>query len=256
MADSDPTHRPAPDAELEPLAYSLSATFHPPINLGNKGGYKFAAEISEYLEARTVNLEPNQWILSQPLGAKAGGMVQVTIQPSAILFEITSPSHRLDWIANRCLMVLQVFSETFKPKLLLLSNARVAGTMQIHGDAREFLVKHVSSLDPKRFTMLKRPIHLFGIRVFCPPYEKVIPTKGKKKKKEMVPWQVDVRAESLLEDPSKLFLQAEAQWPTPASWNEPKIGEVVSHLSIVAEYLAKDVMEFLQNPATEEEEHA
>jgi hypothetical protein len=242
------SHRPATGAELEPRGYALGANFHPAISL-SKGGYNFAAAISEYLEARSVTLEPNQWTFSQPLGAAAGGLIQLVITPVAIQFDVSFPTHRMDWIANRCQMVLQVFGETFKPKLVLSSIAKVIGTIQIDGDAREFLVRHVSSLDPQRFTILKRPIHAFGIRVFCPPYEKVI-KKGKKETKEIIPWHVDIKAESLMDDPTKLYLEADAQWPATAPWGEPKIQEIVGHLKLVGDYLGKDVIEFLQNPAT------
>jgi len=243
----EPTHRPADGAELEPRAYVLAATFHPAINL-SKGGYAFAAAIAEYFEARTVTLESNQWLLSQPLGASTDGMLQLLITPNTIQFDAALPTYRMDWIANRCQMVLQVFGDMFKPSLVLTSAAKVVGTMQIDGDAREFLVKHVTSLNPQRFTMLKRPIHAFGIRVFCPPYEKVTKRKGKRDSKETVPWHVDVKAESLLDDPTKLYLEADAGWAgsTPNPWNEPTIKEIVGHLKLVGDYLSKDVMEFLQ----------
>jgi len=243
-----PTNRPAADSELVPRGYALGAAFFPQISL-SKGGYNFASAISEYLEARTVTLDLNSWVFAQPLGAAAGGALQLTITPGTIQFEVSFPTHRIDWIANRCQMVLQVFTEIFKPKLVLSSLVKVLGTMQIDGDAREFLVKHVTSFDPARFSMLKRPIHAFGIRVFCPPYQHQVVKKGRKPSKEIVPWSVDVKAESLIDDPTKLYLEADAQWSNPGSWGEPKILEMVSHLQLVADYLGKDVMEFLQKPS-------
>jgi len=245
---STPTHRPKSDATLEPRAYVLSAHFHPGINL-SKGGYKFASDISDYLEARTITVGPDQWQFTQPLGSVAGGQMQLTIGANVIHFEIGYPTHRMDWLADRCKMVLQVFTETFKPKIMLLSNAKVAGTMQIDGDAREFLVRHVTSFNADRFTMLKRPIHLFGIRIFCPPYKKDV-KKGRKTVPQLTNWQIEIKAESLVEDASKLYLEADAQWPAPGQWDEPNINEMVGHLKLVNDYLAKDVMEFLQKPNT------
>jgi hypothetical protein len=249
--DPKPTNRPKADAELEPRAYALAANFYPAIGL-SKGGYKFAGEISEYLEARSVTLEANQWTFSQPLGTAAGGLLQLIVTPTAIQFDIPNPTHRIEWIADRCRMVLEVFGETFKPKMVLGSAVKVVGTIQVDGDAREFLAKHVSALDPKRLTMLKRPIHLYGIRIFCPPYQKVV-TKGKKSTKNVpVPWQVNIKAESLLEDATKLYLEADAQWPGAAEWAEPKIQEKVGNFKLVRDYLENDVMEFLQSTATGE----
>jgi hypothetical protein len=141
-----------------------------------------------------------------------------------------------------------VFGDTFKPKVMLLAAAKVVGTMQIDGDARLFLAKHVSSLDTKRFTMLNRPIHIFGIRVTCPPYKKE-ETKGKKKViTAQALFNVDIKAESWGEDPTKLWLEADAQWPVPSQWDAKSIDEVVGHLQLVKDYLAQDVMQFLQNP--------
>jgi hypothetical protein len=250
MTDSarEPTHRPVVGAELEHRGYTFGAKFHPSINL-NKGGYNFAAAISEYMEARSVVLEPGRWVLSQPLGSNADGALQLILTPDSVQFDVVFPTHRMDWIGDRCKMVLEVFTEVFKPKLALLSFAKVAGTMPIDGDARQFLVKHVTALDPNHFSVLKRPIQAFGIRIVCPPFKKIV-KKGKKSKvAEEVHWQVDVKAESLLDDPTKLYLEAEAQWPVPGDWGEHMIKEVVGHLKIAWEYLSTDVMQFLQDPA-------
>lgn len=243
MAEN-PTNLPKHGAELEPRAYIIAIQFHPPISL-SKNGYKFAADISDYLEARTLSLQPHQWQLSQPLGS---GLMQLTVGPELIQFEVGQPEHAIGWIADRCRMVLETFHDTFKPKVMLVAAAKVVGTMQIDGDARLFLAKHVSSLDTKRFTMLNRPIHIFGIRVTCPPYKK----EQKKGKKKVVvaqaPWNVDIKAESWAEDPTKLWLEADAQWPGPFPWDASNIKEAVSHLQLVKDYLAQDVMQFLQNP--------
>lgn len=244
MAESE-TNLPKEGGEFEPRAYVLAVQFHPGISL-TKNGYKFAADISDYLEARTLSLESHQWQLSQPLG---NGLLQLTVAPQLIQFEVHQPEQRLEWIAERCKMVLETFTDTFKPKVMLMQAAKVVGTRQIDGDARMFLAKHVSSLDTKRFTMLNRPIHIFGIRVTCPPYNKAEPKKGRKKQVvTAVPFNVDIKAESWGEDPTKLWLEADAQWPGPFQWDSKNISEAVGHLQLVKDYLAKDVMQFLQNP--------
>jgi hypothetical protein len=245
-----PTHRPQAGAEIVPRGYALGTHFHPPISL-SKGGYNFAHAISEYLEARSVVLDPTKWTFSQPLSGSAESGLHLTIEPNLILLEAAYPAgHRMEWIENRFKMVLEVFGDMFKPKVSLDSMAKVNATMQIDGDAREFLVRHVTKLDPNRFSLLKRPIHAFGIRVFCPPYQK-IEKKGKRQQKvEEVLWHVDVRAESLIEDPTVLYLDAEASWPVPGDWSGPKIREIVGHLDTVSDYLGKDVIEFLQNPTS------
>lgn len=242
----EPTHRPAPGAELEPRGYSLVANLFPPINLG-KGGYGFASEIADYVQARSIVVDPQQWTLDQPLGPDPRSSLRLIITRDVIQFDVSFPDLRMDRIVDRCKMVMQVFGDKFKPKMVLRSGAKFTGTMQIQGDAREFLVRHVTGLDPQRFTLLHRPIHVFGIRVFCPPFEQRT-KKGKKILKQQTPWHVDIKAESLLDDPSKLYLEADAQWPAPKPWEQATIDEIAGHLPLVASYLGKDVMEFLQNP--------
>jgi hypothetical protein len=250
----EPTNRPKPGTELEPRLYAVVANFQPAIGL-SKGIYAFAAAISDYLEAQTVTFNPNQWVFSQPLGGhNANSSIQLAVNQTAIQFEVAYPTnYRLEWVMNKCKMILQVFGDAFKPNILMNSVAKVSGTMEIDGDARQFLVKHITSADPQRLSILKRPIHGFGIRIVSPPYEKKV-KKGKKTVTEPVPWSVDFKAESLLEDPAKLYLEAEAVWPVMAAWSESKIpDEIVGRLKTTSDFLGNDAIAFLQNPTTGDE---
>ncbi len=245
----EPTNRPRHGAELQPRGYVLSVNFHPHIRLSRKDGFDFASKLSDYIDPQTANLEAHQWTYSQPLGTSAAGGLEVTITPSSIQFDISFPTHRKEWLEQRCTMVLQEFYDKFDPKLVLSSSAKVVGTIEIDGDARGFLAHHVVNLNPKRLLLLKRPVHALGIRIFSPPFEHV-EKRGKKNVTHTIPWVVDVKAESLIEDPSKLYLEADAQWPTPTQWTGvPKIiEELIGHLKTVTEYLEKDVINFLKAP--------
>jgi hypothetical protein len=86
-------------------------------------------------------------------------------------------------------------------------------------------------------------------------------TKTGKRKPVVTDWQVNVRAESLLDDPSKLFLEADADWQTPRPWNEGEEKKEIERLELVSQYLEKNVLAFLEHeggspqpPETEGEE--
>jgi len=109
----------------------------------------------------------------------------------------------------------------------------IHGTIPINGDARTFLAQHVMSIDPDRVDRFGRPIHLVGLRFFFPPFRH----KGKKGKAAVANWQVNVKAESLLEDPSKLYLEADADWSEPEDWSDEATANLVKQLGIVSSYL-------------------
>ena len=97
--------------------------------------------------------------------------------------------------------------------------AKVMATVPIDGDAREFLFTHVANLPKEKLNPLRRPVHLFGIRLGMPAFQVETPPKGKKKKGQIIEsaeWGVDVKAESLAVDTRKLFLEATGQWPPGA----------------------------------------
>ena len=64
---------------------------------------------------------------------------------------------------------------------------------------------------------------------------------------KQVPWGVNIRAESLLENTSKLFLEATGEWTVPQAWVENTPAEVVGHLREVSSYLKDNLLQFLLN---------
>lgn len=255
MADDEkPTHRPKPNEKPVPRGYILGVDFHPAIKLDRKQGFEFAAVVSEYLEPQSVQLEENSWVIRQQLGSSASGGLEITIGQTAFRIEIQHPTHALEWIEQRCQSVLKEFEKRFQPKVILGSMAAYMGTMQVDGDARAFLARSVMKFDPGKLGALDRPVHLLGLRFFLPPFKAVTKRpKGKKSitEEKVVEWHVDVKVESLIEDPTKLYLEAEARWPAPSEWKRDAISRVVGHLASVTDYLQKSVVQFLQESSEE-----
>ncbi|MCD4726402.1 MAG: hypothetical protein K8R46_01980 [Pirellulales bacterium] len=248
-AEHEPTHRPLTGAEIQPLGYLIGLQFHPPIKLIHAKGLEFAAKLSTHVDApRELNLQENQWTFSQPLGSTSRGVFQVVVKESALVLEAAFPSHPLEWFEHRYEFIISEFRKTFTPELLLESSAGYRGTLQIDGDARTFLATYVTKVEPNQFSPLGRPLHLFGIRLLMPPFQEQKPPEGKRKKAKIVrtvDWVADVKAESLLEDTGKLYLEANGQWSTPQKWDEKASKSVVGQLATVSDFLKNNFVAFL-----------
>lgn len=250
-AEHEPTHRPLANAETRPLGYLIGLQFHPPIKLIHAKGLEFAAKLSTHVDAPRglgLDLQESQWTFSQPLGATSRGVFQVVVKESELILEVAFPSHALEWLEHRFEFIVEEFRKMFTPGLLLASSAIYRSTLQIEGDARTFLTTHVTKMEPSRLSPLGRPLHLFGIRLLMPPFQEQKPPEGKRKKPKIVrtvDWVADVKAESLLEDTGKLFLEATGQWATPQKWDEKASKSLVGQLAIVSDFLKSNFVPFL-----------
>jgi len=243
------TNRPLANAEIQPLGYLIGLQFHAPIKLIHAKGLEFAAKLSAHVDApRGLDLQENQWTFSQPLGAAPQGKFQVLVRESQLVLEAEFPTHPLEWFEHRYEFILSEFQKMFTPGLLLTSSASIRGTLQVDGDARVFLTTYVTKLEERRLSPLGRPLHLFGIRLVMPPFQEQQPPTGKRKKAKIVrtvDWVADVKAESLLEDTRKLFLEATGQWPTPKQWDDKATKSVVDQLGIVYGFMKNNLVPFL-----------
>jgi hypothetical protein len=244
----EPTNRPKAGAKLETLGYHLSVQFHPEIRLEQKRGWEFGKALAEIIEPKKSDLQDELWSFVQPQGSSPNCYLSVTVRSSDIQLHVSQPVQSKEWFETRYGLLLGRFADFFSPKLILLSSAMIHGLLQIDGDARAFLGEHVMNMSPSRVDPFGRPIHLLGLRFFFPPFRR----KGKKGKEAVTDWQVNVKAESWLQDPSKLYLEADADWPTARQWTESAVNKVLEHLDEVGNYLEKNVVAFLQHRPKEE----
>jgi hypothetical protein len=255
QAEHQSTNRPLPGAEIQPLGYLIGIQFHQPIKLIHAKGLEFAAKLSAHVDApRGLELQENQWTFSQPLGSTPRGVFQVVVQESQLILEAAFPSHPLEWFEHRYEFILSEFHNMFTPGLLLASSAMIRGTLPIDGDARKFLTTYVTKMEQPRLSSLKRPLHLFGIRLLMPPFQEQQPPAGRRKKPKVVrtvDWVADVKAESLVEDTQKLFLEANGQWATPKTWDDRATKSVVGQLAIVSDFLKNNLLPFLMAQPSE-----
>jgi hypothetical protein len=247
-SDYKPTHRPRAGAKLETLGYHLRVVFHPEIRLEQKRGWDFGRTLTEFIQPNKSELQAEAWTFSQPQGGSPNCFLSVNVRPSDIQLNVSQPVNNKEWYETRYGLLLRRFAEFFTPELILESSAMIHGLLPIDGDARTFLAQHVMNMNPSRTDQFGRPIHLVGLRFFFPPFRK----KGKKGKEAVTDWQVNVKAESWLEDPGKLYLEADADWPSPEKWTETAVNRALERLNTVGEYLEKNVVAFLQHRPDEQ----
>jgi hypothetical protein len=241
--EPEKTNRPAKGAKFDARGYALSVRFHPEIKLDRKRGHQFAAALADYLNLEKNEFESHKWFFFEPLPGEESSRFIITVRPNFIELDIQLPKTIKELAETRFGTVLSKFQEIFKPQFLLQSEATVRGTLPIDGDARTFLAVHVMGMNPNRVDSFGRPLHLLGLRFFFPPY---IKKKPEGDKPQVTNGHVGVRAESLMEDPSKLFLEAEATWIEAHPWEEEDVTALSDHLETVKNYLEKNVMQFLQ----------
>lgn len=100
-------------------------------------------------------------------------------------------------------------------------------------DSRTYLSKSLLRLEEENLAAFDRQPHGLGVRVFFPA-EKEDPV------------EFDVKIESFLRDPSRLFFQVHARFLQSAPVKDPKVA--VGSLRRTKEFLEKKVFAFLEGP--------
>lgn len=238
------THLPPEDAKIAPRGYYVALSFHPPIKLERKRALEYAATLADYVDPQNVSLDDQEWVFSQPISGSARSQFKVVIRPNRLQIHADFPKQAKEWFEDRQLTVMESFGERFSPKLILQSAAMIRGTLPIDGDARIFLARRVMNITEDPFRPLGRPIHVIGLRFVFPPFQ-VAGREGK----EVTDWLVEVKAESLAEDPSQLYLEADARWAQPIPWCSESLTKVIEQQDDVSRYLETNVAGFLRQAA-------
>jgi len=235
-----PSNLPIKGAQLERRGSYLAVVFHPSIRLTRKRGFEFAAELSQYIEPSNVHLDENQWRFDQPLEGSTRSRFKIIVGVQRIQINAEFPETSAEWLESRQTEILDRFHKMLDLKHVIQSAAMIQATFPVDGDARTFLANHVMHLDREQVKKLNRPIHTVGLRFMLPPFKE----EGAVARKE--DWLLEVKVESLVEDPSKVYVEADAQWQnTPMLWDVEATRTVVNRQVKVSEYLKDHVLEFL-----------
>ncbi len=240
-----PTNRPREGADYEWLGFHLGVHFHPQIKLTSKDAHEFSAALTDHFEIDHVNIESDGWTLSS---SRHGFRVAVT--QSQLELHCDTPGERQERYEVYYRRVLGSFEERFHPQIILASKAMIRGLLDIDGDSRIFLAEYVFKISPTRLDPLKRPVHTLGMRLFFPSYR----VETEAGNEEGSDWDVDVRLESWMSDPRRLFVEADATWDQPQAWNDESLEGVFGRLSTVSDYVKTTIRGFLTYENHENEE--
>ena len=241
QTEPEPTHMPVEGAPLELRACFITLAFSPEIRLQPVKGFEFATHMTGIIDFRDVRIGEQTWVFSQPTGSDPKSRMTVLVTSTKIQIDTQYPAEALELFENKTTAILGEFTPLFSPTAIVETSAMVRAQLAIDGDARQFLVRHVMNMDLRRVDPFKRPIHGVGLRLFFPAFS--IEREGKT---EDTDWQLNLKAESLLADPSQLFIEAEGRWPTPVRWTYDAVQEAVGRLRTVKEYLDTNVIAFLK----------
>ena len=239
--EGEPTNRPAEGAVLEARSWHLAIFFAPNIRLRRDTGLVFARAVANHIDATRVKLGEQEWVFTQPTGDNPNSSVQVSVVPDAVRIEANYPVETQEVFEVHAREVFREFAEQFTPTALIRSAAMIRGQIQIDGDAREFLASHVAHLDPACVAPLERPIHGIGLSLFLPMFA----ARGADGE-QRTDWQLELKIQSLNEDPTKIYIEADASWPHPAQWSNQTPRETADRLQVLNEYVESNVLDFLR----------
>lgn len=244
--DSEHTHRPLSDAKRELLGCYIGVNFHPAIRLDRKKGFDFASTISDYVQTEKVESTEENWLISNP-----SQKLTISITPQSFQFSQLEVRLAQELVDERYKVVLDRFADQFKPEIMLSSAAMIRALLPIDGDARAFIGGHLMNMLPSTIRFMERPLHILGLRLFFPPYTSANSEHAEvgveEKKKIHEDWSADVKIESWLDDPSKLFLEVDGRWDDPKQWDKNSVDEAWSRLSTVSNFVDNELRSYLNN---------
>ena len=233
------------ESRLTPRGYHVGIGFTPAVSLVRKEGLRLVTRLEDYLDVQHINLEPHQWQIGQPEreSGTAGERFLVTVRPNRLNIEHFFPGRALEQFEERMRSVLEVFGEIMHPQVIVQSGAMARFTFQLDEDARVFLAQRKLHLDQPALAPFGRPAHVIGLRLFFP----LVAAKQPEARRD---WQVNVRIESLAEDPRRLFIEADAQWKQPMPWRPELLPKIVERVDTAHTFVRKNVLEFLRQDST------
>jgi hypothetical protein len=236
---------PEENAPIHWMWHSLRLDFYPPIKLTRRDGLRFGESIAEYIEPEDVQPGVTEWQFSG--GAICEGM-NLHITRQSIRIDVRNPSNSLEWYEHRFEPILKLFSQTFSPQVALQCNVAITGLVDLppNMDARSFLGGYVMQMHPYKLEPIERPLHVLGVRLFFPPFAREDGSR--------TDWSVNVRVESGINDPGKLFLESTAEWREPAPWNTQYVTDAVGRLGLVSSFMSDKLVKFLRQPPFPESE--
>ncbi|MBE3134169.1 MAG: hypothetical protein IMZ55_11885, partial [Acidobacteria bacterium] len=146
------------------------------------------------------------------------------------------PQRPLDLFTKETRAVIEAYKETWGvPKQFLSRDATIRCLYSCDNckHAFQFLWEQLLGQTGGKTAYLGKPIWGGGLRFVMPPEEKEQPE----------PTQVEVKVESFLGDPEKLFVETQLSWPQPSQ--DDMFAKAEELLARVESYISQHVLTFL-----------
>jgi hypothetical protein len=241
--ESVPPNLPKPGAAVELQHCQIQLGFYPPIQLIKKqAGQKFGLALCDHLAIEKQEFESHKWEFTASFYGSPECQLQIAVAQNNLAISLKIPAnHPQEWVEQRFLYVLDKFTQEFTPQVLLGLIVTTAGISEIAGDARAFLAEKLMRLEGDRVGLFGRPLHLVGLHLFFPPCS----VPGPDGTTTDWPWAEDVKVESLMTDPSKVWVTASATWNDGVPWSEAVPQEVIKRLATATSHFKGCIAQFI-----------
>ena len=230
------------ESRLAPRGYHVGVGFAPNMSLVRKQGLQLATRIEQYVDIEQIRVDQHEWRIgrAEAESGERGSRFLITVREDRLNVEHFFPGRALERFEQRLLSVLRVFGEVMTPKIIVQSGAMARFTFQLDEDARLYLARRKLRLDQRALRPFGRPAHVIGLRLF-------FPASVHREDKSLLDWQVNVKIESLAQDPTRLFIEADALWKHPMQWNDDSLPKLVERVDVVQRFVRSNVLAFLKS---------
>ena len=254
MPTDEPTNTLCADDPGQRLSYTLAVGFLPEIKIEQQKGMAFFSKLSRFVDLKNIGLQQPRWTFD---GSGNYDGLKAAFGATNLSISFNRPPNAQDWHEERLRFIIGEFQKEFSPSYVVDCGAMVRTLLSVNGDAREFLAHHVMHLAPQRINSIGRPIHILGIRLMMPPFELVRDSEETGDATDATSpiareeWEADVRMESWLADPSKLWVEIKTTWQKPMPWTNEQTGAIVDHLRVASGFVTDKIVPFLRDQSAE-----
>lgn len=217
---------------IRDYGYILSLLY-PPRNHNPQNIDAFFAEMVRQYRFSQVNFNPqhNGGVLANPTG-DVRDITKLQVSGDGIqIYKEPIQEGSLDRFWEYAEAALRVAIEQFRIEVLIQQNVlRVLANPAGEGDARFFLGRGVCQFSNERLRPFGRPVHAIGLRWYFPP-------------RSSEDAEFDVKIETLLRDPTLLFIENVGKFPLPIAPNN--LGQISQNLQRTRNFIINEITQFL-----------
>ncbi|MEA3367603.1 MAG: hypothetical protein U9R68_05760 [Planctomycetota bacterium] len=219
------------------IHYGLNFLFLPAPGLETQKTLAFQSALAEAgVDLPTANRSQHSLELHRESPSLKVGIKEVGPNIGQLFLLSSWPERNLSVFEKESEAVVVAYERTWDaPKQFVARDATIRCLYACHDcdHAFQFIWEEVLAQQAERTTRFGKPIWGGGLRFVMPP--------GKDEEPE--PTQTEVKIESFLQDPGKLFVQVQMSWPKPTE--EYMFAKCTKLLERVEAYINSDVMAFI-----------